>query len=81
METNKNIIGQIDPKLATEEKNTLLISVPYWDVIKNIIFTIDSISSPGPDDCGGCFYHSCWDIIGKEVSFEVQDLFFFFLNG
>lgn len=45
------------------------------DEVKHAIFSLDAISSPGPDGFGEFFYHKCWDIIAMDVFNAIIHLF------
>jgi len=43
--------------------------------IKNAIFNLNGNSAPGPDNFGGVFFHSFWDIIETDVCKVIQQFF------
>ncbi|KAL6139472.1 hypothetical protein ACLB2K_057776 [Fragaria x ananassa] len=55
------------PSLITDEENALLTSMPSAEEIKRTVFSMNPLSSPGPDGFPGAFYHNCWDIVGADV--------------
>jgi len=42
----------------------MLIKFPDFLEINNVVFNLNGNNAPSPDDFGGVFYHSWWDIIG-----------------
>ena len=38
------------------------------DELKQVIFSTNPNSAPGPDGFGGMFYQSCWNIIKFDLS-------------
>lgn len=63
------------PSLITDEENALLTSMPSAEEIKRTVFSMNPLSSPGPDGFPGAFYHNCWDIVGADVVAFVQYFF------
>ena len=51
------------PHLVTGEENDLLVAIPSEDEVKQVVFAMNSHSSPRPDGFTGLFYRSCWLII------------------
>ena len=50
----------------------MLIKCPDFLEINNVVFDLNGNSAPGPNDFGGVFYHSWWDIIGTYICNVVQ---------
>ena len=53
----------------------MLIKCPDFLQIKNVVFNLNDNNALDPDDFGGAFYHSCWEIIGTDVCKDVQQFF------
>lgn len=53
----------------------MLTAVPSSEEITNIVFSMDSSSSPGLDGFPGSFYQNCWDIVDSDVISFVQYFF------
>jgi len=45
------------------------------DETKKVAFALNFDSAPGPDDFGGSFFHSCWDIVGYDFCNAVKQFF------
>ena len=58
--------------------NTVLISIPSAEEVKNAVLSIHADKAPGPDGFSASFFHSNWDSIGPEIVKEIQQ---FFENG
>jgi len=53
----------------------MLIKCPNYLKIKNIVFNLNGNNALSLDGFRGVFYHSCWEIIGKDVCKAVQQFF------
>ncbi|XP_074288384.1 uncharacterized protein LOC141613546 [Silene latifolia] len=62
-------------KLVTDIYKTILLSTVTHAEIKQVVFSIPSTKSSGPDGFSSQFYKDAWDIIGGDVIKAVQDLF------
>lgn len=62
------------PRIS-EGQNRLLISQVSKEEIKEAIFSINPAKAPGPDGMTGTFYRQYWDIIGEQVTAEIQRFF------
>jgi len=71
----EDFIGTYIPELVSSEENMLLINCLDYLEIKNVVFNLNGNNAPGLDGFGGVFYHSCWEIIGKNVCKVVQQFF------
>lgn len=60
-------------KLATEDDNAMLSSVPSWLEIRQAVFGLDAPSAAGPDGFSWAFYHCCWLIIELDVCLAIQE--------
>lgn len=61
--------------LVTTEMNQTLIALPSPLEIKDALFSISPDKAPGPDGFSASFYQSFWDIIGEDVTRDVQSFF------
>jgi len=67
-----DFIGSYIPELASSKENMMLNKCLDFLEIKNVVLNINGNSAPGSYGFGGVFYHSCWEIIGTDVSNVVQ---------
>ncbi|XP_049369900.1 uncharacterized protein LOC125834791 [Solanum verrucosum] len=72
--TDNSILDNIQ-RVITEEENSLLTIMPGLEEIKNVVFSMSSDSSSGPDGYSGVFYHKCWEVIKYDIQNFVQDFF------
>ena len=70
----EGFIGSYIPELVSSEENMMLIKCSDFLEIKTIVFNLNG-SAPYPDGFGGVFYHSCKDIIRRDVCNVVQQFF------
>lgn len=64
-----------DHKRVSSDQNILLTAFSGPDEIMQAVFAIGNLNSPGVDGFSGCFYTSCWDIIGDTVIATVQNFY------
>ncbi|KAK2648950.1 hypothetical protein Ddye_016439 [Dipteronia dyeriana] len=57
------------------QENSLLVAIPSVDVIHDAMFTMDSLSTPGPDGFSSCFFQYSCEIVGRDMILAVQDFF------
>lgn len=72
---NLDEVCSVIPSLVTNAENDWLTVIPSTEEIKNAVFAMDASSAPGPDGFPGCFYQSCWDIVGSDVVACVRQFF------
>ncbi|KAK3193001.1 hypothetical protein Dsin_024311 [Dipteronia sinensis] len=70
-----SIVYDIVPSSVSQEENSLLVAIPSTDVIHDVVFSMDALSTPVPDGLSGRFFQRCWEIMGKYVILAVQDFF------
>ncbi|KAL0445792.1 UNVERIFIED_CONTAM: LINE-1 reverse transcriptase [Sesamum latifolium] len=58
-----------------EEVGHNICSIPSEEVIKEIVFSIDKDSVPGPDGFSSTFYQACWKFIARDICDAVRDFF------
>jgi hypothetical protein len=56
----------------------MLCQIPSPEVIKDILFGMQSLKSPGPDGLPPLFYKKYWKVVGQSVIKAVQN---FFVSG
>ena len=64
-------MDDIVPSLVSHEENSLLVAIPFANVIHDAVFSMDSLSAPRPDGFLGRFFQRCWEIVGKDVIFTI----------
>ncbi|XP_070052653.1 uncharacterized protein [Nicotiana tomentosiformis] len=64
------------PRVIGEDDNLTLEAIPTMNEVKQMVFSMSSSSSPGPDGLSGKFFHHCWDIIAKDLYDVILDFFF-----
>ena len=65
--SSEEFIGTLIPSMVSSEENIMLTKCPDDLEIKIVVFNLNGNSVPSPNGFGGVFYHSCWEIIGKDV--------------
>ncbi|WZZ92349.1 hypothetical protein YC2023_120928 [Brassica napus] len=60
---------------VTAEMNQTLIAPPTREEIKEALFSIHADKAPGPDGFSAGFYQSYWDILGGDVTKDIQNFF------
>lgn len=73
-----SVVQEVLSPKVTEDMNLKLISIPSPSEIKAAVFAIHADKAPGPDGFSAGYYHSFWDLIGEDVTREVQE---FFISG
>ena len=59
----------------TDEDNISLSAIPSPSEIKEDVFGLKGLSSPGPDGFSGAFFTNCWHIVGNDVILAVSHFF------
>nr|XP_009627442.1 uncharacterized protein LOC104117989 [Nicotiana tomentosiformis] len=72
--TDFRIIDHV-PCMINREQNLELLRQPTKDEVKVPVLGLNGESAGGPDGFTGCFFHSCWDIIGDDI-FDTVKAFF-----
>ncbi|XP_013623801.1 PREDICTED: uncharacterized protein LOC106329670 [Brassica oleracea var. oleracea] len=63
------------PPKVTTSMNRLLTKSVSKEEVKEAIFSIKGDSAPGPDGMTGTFFQKYWDIIGTQITREIQEVF------
>uniref|UniRef100_A0A803NWW7 Reverse transcriptase n=1 Tax=Cannabis sativa TaxID=3483 RepID=A0A803NWW7_CANSA len=58
-----------------EEENQSLTRIPSIEEIRDTVFSIHPLKSPGPDGLPGRFFRKYWDVVGSNVYKAVQEVF------
>lgn len=69
-----NIVRNVNV-ILNQDDNEELAKIPSEEEIKNVVFSMDPNSSPGPDGFNGQFYQTCWEIIIIDVCNFVRAVF------
>lgn len=69
------LVQEVISHVITCEMNQTLIAPPSPLEIKEALFSIHSDKAPGPDGFSACFYQTFWDVIGEDVSRDIQAFF------
>lgn len=69
-----SVLESMIPKVS-ESMNEALTKVVSKEEVREAIFSIDPDSAPGPDGMTGHFFQRYWDLIGDQVTGEIQEVF------
>ena len=69
------MIEETIPSLISETTNNLLTMLPSTEEIKNVVFSMNRNSAPGPDGFGAFFYQTYWEIIREDVNAAILEFF------
>ncbi|KAK0607544.1 hypothetical protein LWI29_016439 [Acer saccharum] len=75
VETDFSVVDDVIPSLVSDAENAFLIGIPSANDIHDAIFVMDAASAHGPDGFSRGFYQRCWEVMGSDVVFTVQDFF------
>ncbi|XP_075109126.1 uncharacterized protein LOC142180920 [Nicotiana tabacum] len=67
----------IEDKEEMANENQELLRQPTAEEVKQAMYGLNGDSAGGSDGFNGCFFHSCWDIVGEDV----MDMVKAFFNG
>uniref|UniRef100_A0A803QAN7 Reverse transcriptase domain-containing protein n=1 Tax=Cannabis sativa TaxID=3483 RepID=A0A803QAN7_CANSA len=62
-------------EMVSEEENDSICRTPSEDEIKQVVYALHPLKSPGPDGFSGIFYRKYWRIVGGKVCEMVQGFF------
>jgi hypothetical protein len=66
-DTDNGLVNEVISSLITNRFNNMLIRLPSTDEIKNVVFSLNKESAPGPDGFGAIFCQTFWGIIKLDV--------------
>ncbi|XP_050914734.1 uncharacterized protein LOC127129625 [Lathyrus oleraceus] len=69
------VIDDVIPNLVTTNMNNILTSLPSDEEIRCVVFGLNKNNAPEPDDFGGIFFHTLWDINKHDVCADVLQFF------
>ncbi|KAL0310271.1 UNVERIFIED_CONTAM: hypothetical protein Scaly_2944800 [Sesamum calycinum] len=64
----------LEDGLTDEDRRSLCV-MPTLEEVREAVFSIDSDSVAGPDGFGVVFFHTCWEIVSKDVFGIVIEFF------
>ncbi|KAK4406640.1 hypothetical protein Sango_0670500 [Sesamum angolense] len=64
----------LEDGLTDEDRRSLCV-MPTLEEVREAVFSIDPDSVAGPDEFGAVFFHTCWEIIFKDVFGTVIEFF------
>lgn len=76
-----SMVDDTVPRLVDDNMNVILTRLPSLDEIIVVVFALNKDSALGPDDFGVIFYKYYWDIIMVDISNDVTDYFFLWLDS
>lgn len=65
----------VSQKTIDDADNVTLTTLSTMEEVKEVVFSVDSQSAPGPDEVTGRFYQSCWEIIKEDLLIMILDIF------
>ena len=74
----QNELEELISPVITDDENSSLCQIPTPIEIKNFIFGMQSLKSPGPDGLPPLFYKKYWQAVGNSVIKAVRN---FFITG
>ncbi|XP_028121690.1 uncharacterized protein LOC114318912 [Camellia sinensis] len=73
----EEVLSMVTPVIL-KSMNHLLVRPLSDQEVKDAVFQLGAVKSPGPDGFSGCFYHKYWAVVGPHVCTVVLS---FFLGG
>jgi len=70
-----DMVQEVIPHLITDRINNVLTFLPSLEEIKNVVFSLNKDSAPGPDGFGALFFQKYWEIINQDVYKAVIQFF------
>ena len=70
-----NELEHLVEKKIFMEDNIAMMAVPLEEEIKDCVWTLHPVKSPGPDGYPGIFYRKYWSIVKDQVIKCVQECF------
>ncbi|KAK2443571.1 hypothetical protein QL285_014660 [Trifolium repens] len=74
-DNDNGLVEEVIPNLITDGINSMLTRLPSSEEIKNVVFSLNKDSAPGPDGFGAIFFQTYWDIIKLDVIKAVLQFF------
>ncbi|GAU16832.1 hypothetical protein TSUD_367790 [Trifolium subterraneum] len=72
---DNGLVNEVIPSLITDRLNTMLTILPSPKEIKNVVFSLNKDSAPGPDGFRAIFFQTYWNIIKLDVINAVMQFF------
>ena len=69
------LVENIIPSMVSDSENGSLLAIPSAEDVKNVVFSMNADSAPGPDGYSGHFFQACWDVVGLDVVRAVRSFF------
>ena len=70
-----NLTKGVIPKLISDEMNNMITMLPSSDEIHKVVTSMNRNGAPGPDEFGGTFYQTYWNIVKDDVINAVLEFF------
>ncbi|KAM5549757.1 hypothetical protein ABKV19_000925 [Rosa sericea] len=69
------LVENLIPSMVSDSENCSLLAIPSAEDVKNVVFSMNVDSAPGPDGYTGHFFQASWDVVGLDVVRAVRSFF------
>ncbi|KAG5599043.1 hypothetical protein H5410_030413 [Solanum commersonii] len=69
-----SLLQHVLPHITSTDHESINV-MPNAEEVKRVVFELNAESSCGPNGFSGCFYQSCWDIVGPDIIKVIHDIF------